>query len=130
MAPRTKRQDTVNKYLEAYLEGKSQAKREEFLSKPFDKQYACIMAWKNRYGNVAKKLGVSPADVIKHTRSIAELIEMAENFSDKELKKMHEALDAAKEKLNGYQEIVKKRKLRELERERENIQRQIDALSK
>lgn len=130
MAPRTKRHETVEKYLEAYLKDKSPEKREAFLAKSFDKQYACIMAWKNRYGNLAKNVGVSPADIIKHTRSITDLIDLAEDFSDKELKKMYDAVEAVREKLDGYQQIRKERELRRLEKEREAIQRKIDALTK
>lgn len=127
MAKNTK-SETIKAYLDEYLQGKSEEKREEFLSKDIDRQYSAIMAWKRRRDIKGETKGLNAADVIKHASSLADLIDMTESFSEKEMAKMHEAIDAAKERLNNFNRMKKSKELRELQRAQEELQRRIDSL--
>ena len=123
------KEEAVNKYQEEYLKDKSEEKRNEFVSKPLNTRESAIMAWKRRTELRNKKAeGLSAADVIRHASSLAAMIETTENFTDKELEKMHAAIDAAKETLNNFHKIRNGRELRALERSRDEIQARINAL--
>ncbi len=119
---------TVQAYLKEYLEGKSEGRRNAFLLKDIDRQYSAIMAWKRRKEMKEESKGISAQDIIKHASSLSELIDMAENFTDREAQKLHEALDAAKEHLDNFHRVRKSRELRELQKAQEELQRRIDSL--
>lgn len=123
------KEEAVLKYQEEYLKDKPEDRRQEFYSKPLQTRYSAIMAWKRRHElRQNKPVGLSSSDVVRHAQSLATMIETAENFSDKEMEKLHSAVDAAKEMLNNYHKIRRGRELRALEREREELQRRIDLL--
>lgn len=118
----------VKQYLEEYLKDKPEDWKGEFLAKPIERQYSTIMGWKRRNEIKSKARGLNPADVIKHASALASMIELTENFTEKEQQKMIEALDAAKEKITNFQRIRDARRLRALERQQEEIQQQINRL--
>lgn len=132
-----KREETVMKYLSEYLEGKGEEKSNEFLSRPLDKQYAAIMAWKyrkdekkgaKRKGKTNVPQGLTSAEVIKHIQSLPTLIDMIENLPDSDFDVMYAGLDAAREALRNYHANRRAREIAALEKERDEIQRRIDAL--
>lgn len=132
-----KREETIQRYLSEYLEGKSDEKRREFMERSLEKQYAAIMAWKyrreekkgSRHKNRNSRLqGLSAAEVIKHIKSLPDLIDMIENLQDADFDVMYAGLDAAREALHNYHSNRRAREIAALEMERDEIQRKIDAL--
>ena len=120
--------DTIQKYLDEYLKGKPEEKIREFHEKPLARQYAAIMAWKRRNEEREKGKGLSAADVIKHAVGLKTLIELTDNFNEKDMQKMREALDAARESLDNFHRMRKERELRQLEREQQELQERINRL--
>lgn len=126
---RQTKEDVVNKYQEEYLSGKPAEVREAFFQKPISTRYSAIMAWKRRNElRRQKPEGLSAADVIRHASALATMIETTENFTEKEMERMHAAIDEAKDKLNNFYRMRHERELRELERTRDEIQQRIDAI--
>ncbi len=133
----TKREATINQYKEEYLQGKTEEKRLEFMSKPVDKQYAAIMSWKyrkdekkggRRRGKQSDIKGLTSSEVIKHIQSLPDLINMIERLPDADFDVMYAGLDAAREALQNYHRNRQAREIAALEQERDAIQRRIDAL--
>lgn len=126
---RQTKEDVVNRYQEEYLSGRPDDVREAFFQKPVATRYSAIMAWKRRNELRNKRPeGLSAADVIRHATSLAGMIETTDNFTDKEMERMHAAIDQAKEALNNFYRIRYERELRQLERSRDEIQQRIDEI--
>lgn len=122
------KEDTIRKYLDEYLKNKSEDKRQEFMSKSESKQYAAIMAWKRRNELRDKERGLSAADVIKHAASLKTLIELTDNFNEKEMERMYEALGEAKTSLDNFHRMRKEREIKRLEQEQRELQDRINRL--
>ena len=122
------KEETIRLYTEDYLKDKSEDKRNEFFAKPAARQYSAIMAWKRRNELRDKPKEASAADIIKLASALPSMIENAENFSDKELERLHEIIDAAKDRLNNFHRIRNTRELRALQRTQEEIRLRIEAL--
>jgi hypothetical protein len=128
---RTTREETIRQYADQYLQGKSEAQRQDFYSKPVERQYANIMAWKRRAEKrreASEEMSLDVADVIKHARSLTSLIDLTGNMTQDEMRQMHEAVDAAKHALDNYYRVRNTRELQALKRQQEEIQRRIDQL--
>lgn len=129
-----KREEAVKRYCEDFLRDKSDEKRVEFFSKPLEKQYATIMAWKYRQDKhkevrsrrPRRQAALTPADVLRHIRALPELIAMIDNMADKDFDPMYQALDEARVALNNYHATRQARIIARLEQERDAIQRKID----
>lgn len=130
----TRKEETVVRLREEYLKDKPESLREDFMSRSVDKQYAALMAWKYRRskaepGNRQKKTaGLTAAEVLKHIRSLPELINMIPSLTDKDFDDMYAGLDAARNALRDFNATKQRRMIEELEQQRDAIQRKIDAL--
>lgn len=132
-----KREQKIQSLLPEYLAGKSEEKKNEFLSRPIDKQYSALIAWNHRRkasSNASRKSksaserGLTSAEVIKHMRSLPELILMIDNIPDLDFDVMYAALDDAREALHNYHRHRQALMIAALEKERDEIQRKIDKL--
>ncbi|MDE6010943.1 MAG: hypothetical protein K2F87_05830 [Muribaculaceae bacterium] len=123
------REETIRRYAEEYLEGRSDEQRREFYERPMARQYSNIMAWRRRQEKRnAQPESLDVAAVLKHAQSLATMIDLTETMTETEMQAMHAAVDAAKETLNNYYRVRNTRELRELKRRQEEIQRRIDQL--
>lgn len=126
---RMTREETIRRYAEEYLEGRSDEQRREFYERPMARQYSNIMAWRRRQEKRnAQPESLDVAAVLKHAQSLATMIDLTETMTETEMQAMHAAVDAAKETLNNYYRVRNTRELRELKRRQEEIQRRIDQL--
>lgn len=121
------RKETVEKYIDAFLKGRSQSAVDKFMSKAEHLQYASIMQWRRRM----QKVENTP----KSTRDILELLHKAEALLgnapdmttddrqtiDTALAGLHSALDAAYERARA-------RRIQELEAKKQEIAAQLEQL--
>ncbi|MDE5876921.1 MAG: hypothetical protein K2H47_05425 [Muribaculaceae bacterium] len=113
------RQETVEKYQEAFLAGRTDEQRAQFQAKDVNKQYASIKQWmrKSNLKEPANDSGKLSA-ILKMVRSIHKSIEKTPTLSDKDLERIHAELDTVKELLSDYDTRVRKVAYRkELERD-------------
>ena len=123
------RQETVEKYQDAFLEGRTDEQRAQFQAKDVNKQYASIKQWmrkRNLKEPVATDSGKLTA-ILKLVRSAHKSIEKTSSLSDKDLERIQAELDTVKELLNTYDERVRKvARRKELERKLEVLKAQRD----
>ncbi len=117
------RQETVEKYKDAFLEGRTDEQRAQFQAKDINKQYASIKQWM-RKGNVKEpeKDSIKLPAILKMVRSIQKTIEQTPTLSDKDLERIHNEINLVSEVLNTYNDRVRKAARRKkLERDLEAI---------
>lgn len=120
-----KREDTINKYLERYLEGKSEEQREAFLSKDVNRQYSAIMAWKRR-GELKKNgEGVSVAELLKHIKGIHGLISLVPSMSPQQATMLTDELDKVKSAIENFEADRARREIDELEQRKRELDEKI-----
>lgn len=115
------RQETVEKYKDAFLEGRTDEQRAQFQAKDVNKQYASIKQWMRKCNlkepaNDSGKLSA----ILKMVRTVHKTIEKTPTLSDKDLERIHNELNQVTELLNAYNDRVRKAARRkELERDLE-----------
>lgn len=131
------KEETIARYLPEYFEGKDEERRNEFLSKPLARQYAAIMAWKYRRaskgarrnaGSSRSNTGLTAAEVMKHIRSLPELIGMIEKLSDADIETMLAGLADAADAVRNYHRNRQAQEIAELERKMDVLQQRINKL--
>lgn len=122
------RQETVEKYQEAFLEGRTDEQRAQFQAKDVNKQYASIKQWmrKSNLKEPTNDTGKLSA-ILKMIRSMHKSIEKTPTLSDKDLERIHAELDTIKELLGDYNTRVRKVAIRkEAERKLKILKAQKD----
>lgn len=118
--------DTVLKYREAYLAGKSPEKRERFLARDVDKQYNSIMTWRyhERQRQRRNEMEKDPVNVLNRLRdSIAEMPLDVDNIENLMLAMRNFYAD-----LEARLKSVRENELANLEQERADLAERIDNL--
>lgn len=123
-----KREETINKYLEKYLEGKSEQQRAEFMAKDTNKQYSAIMAWKRRSSLKKAVEGITAAEVLKHIKTLPTLISMVDILSAQQIQTLLGELDKVRAKLENYEADRARREIEELEKRKQELDRKIARL--
>lgn len=124
-----KREETIAKYLETYLEGKSDEQRAAFLSKDINKQYSAIMAWKRR--GALKKVtegGITATEVMKHIKGLQGLIPMVSSLTRQQIDSMLAEVEKVKDLLNGFEAERARREIEDLERRKRELDEKIARL--
>ncbi|MDE6294723.1 MAG: hypothetical protein K2M03_01525 [Muribaculaceae bacterium] len=123
-----KREETINKYLDKYLDGKSEEQREAFLAKDVNKQYSAIMAWKRR-GELKKSgEGVSVSEVLKHIKGIHSLLSLVPSMSPLQVNMLTEELDRVKTAVENFEADRARREIDELEQRKRELDEKIAQL--
>lgn len=126
--------ENLERLREEYLQSRAEDKREEFLSRSLERQYAAVRAWDHRRReadqskNPKKKKGLTPGEVLRHIQSLPTLINMIPSLSDKDFDAMYQALDEAREALRNFNATKTQMKIQSLEQQRDELQRRIDQL--
>lgn len=122
--------DSVNKYMEEYLAGKTPEQREKFMAKDVDHQYQSIMTW--RYNmrrrnapKVAKKTiaeeqprQYTPLEIIARARAT---VEEGAPLKEAEVQELCQSIDAFKAYLQHYLQRCRREEIRALESRQEEI---------
>lgn len=121
------KQDTVAKYIDAFLKGKSPAMVEKFRSKDVDRQYASIMQWRRKM-RILQNTPQSVRDITDLLRKASENLVNAPLFSAADIEEITNEINRFKGALEECIESQRLRKIRELETQQEAIRRELEEL--
>lgn len=99
--------DTVNKYIDEYLAGKSPEAAERFRAKDVSRQYQSIMTW--RYNQ--RKRAAAPAGR-EEPKSPAEMLRGVRSCMERRTDLTEEMLDELTAELDGFAEFVRQTRRR------------------
>lgn len=121
------KQETVDKYKEQFLEGRSEEARARFLSKDIDKQYISIMGWRRRNKMKKEKDTPSASNIILELRSVRKNI-VNVDLTPKDAERILREIDALKGSVENYEKLVAEKELHRLEADRRKMSEMIEAL--
>lgn len=114
------RSETIGKYIDAFLKGKTPQAKEKFMAKPEHLQYASIMQWRSRM----RKLENTPKSILDITELIKKLNTMIANATDmsqENVQAINLELDTLRTTLAESCERARLRSIKELESQQEQI---------
>ncbi len=123
-----KKEEFVAQYIEEYLEGKDESYKNSFRDKPIDRQYGTIQTWKRRKLSKVAKDNVSTDEIVDDLKCIAARISNLPEMTLKDENRLLKAIASVTETINGYKEMARQRKLKELQELRLRIDQQISDL--
>lgn len=119
--------DSVNKYRDEFLAGKTPAQIEKFNNKDVDRQYASIMTWRHKQRlNDAKS--TSAADIIEHLRLTRTKISSLPLMTCDDADRIEAELESLSGFLTEWRTRRKEEEIRELENQQLEIARKLKAL--
>ena len=99
--------DTVNKYIDEYLAGRSPEAAERFRAKEVNRQYQSIMTWRyNRRKRAAAASAAAPA-AVEEPKSPAEMLRAVRRDMERRRDLTEEMLDELTAELDGFAEVVR-----------------------
>lgn len=99
--------DTVNKYIDEYLAGKSPEAAERFRAKDVSRQYQSIMTWRyNQRKRAAAATAAAPA-AVETPKSPAEMLRSVRRDMERRRDLTEEMLDELTAELDGFAEFVR-----------------------
>lgn len=130
---RKTRQETVNEFKDAFLEGRSDAFKAKFESRDLSHQYINIMSWRRRQeeGPSPRKIAAEEKgqmDFIKSLRKLRKALEKGYTLSDVEIRKAGKELNFMREALSNYANIQRDLQIKALEQKGREIAEQLAAL--
>lgn len=121
------KQDTVNKYIDAFLRGRSEESKAKFRAKDLHLQYASIMQWRRKIRK-EENTPKSTKEILDSLKRIASLIANAPSISDEDSRAIEAELDALKTNLREYNERQRQRIIDELEQKSRMIALELNKL--
>lgn len=119
--------DTVARYIDEFLEGKSDEARERFLARDVNRQYSSIMQWRSKLRR--SRQPVAPAvELLSDIKALKARIAKAPHLNAQECRQLYAEIDGLRQSLAIYEEEQKQRRIRELESQREAIVRELQSL--
>ncbi len=126
-----KKKETIALYLDDYFNGKSDEEKQSFYEKSIEKQYSAIMAWKRRRDmSGAASNPSSVATILEALKKVKRAIPALDTLSPKDADKIRTALNEIYNDVDNFDKIKKGQLLRELESEKEKIERQTENLQR
>lgn len=122
--------DTINKYADAYLAGKSEKAIERFHAKSVDKQYQSIMTW--RY-NMRKRggepgLAQEAREMIEDLRSVRRRIDRCKQLDERIIDEVERELQTLSDYLSATRRRLREEEIARLEDRQVEIQIRLEAL--
>lgn len=121
------KEETVARYIDEFLKGRSPKMVEKFRVKDVDKQYFSIMQWKRKQ----RLESIPPQDIdiiINNIKATKSSILNAKELTNEEVKKINILLEDIQKCLNEYISQQRVRKIQELEQKQSEIARQLQEL--
>lgn len=122
----TKR-ETIDKYMDAFLKGRSQATAEKFRAKAEHLQYASIMQWRRRLRKL-ENTPKSTKEIMETLRRATSLIENAPEISDTDMQTIDHEIGNLRQALATCYERTRTRRISELEAQQRRINEQLELL--
>ncbi|MCM1004762.1 MAG: hypothetical protein NC402_00510 [Prevotella sp.] len=118
------RKETIDKYIDAFLKGRSQAVIEKFKEKEEALQYASIMQWRRRM----KKIENTPKsirDVLELLRKANSMIDNTQEMSTPDMQAVNEELDKIRNSVAQCYDRTRANRIKELEAQQQQIAEQL-----
>lgn len=127
------KQDTINKYLDEFLATCSPERKEKFLSKSVDNQYASIINWRRRNREKAemavnKAEAVSASVILATLRGLSKKLMEVKEISAAESRKLNDEIENFKNNVANHEENRKARMLAGLEKQARMLNARIEKL--
>lgn len=119
--------DTVARYIDDYLKGKSEETQERFRSKDINKQYCSIMQWRSKLRR-SQQPQAPGAELLSDLRAVKTKLSKAPQLTTQECRMLYAEIDALRQALAIYEEEQKQRRIHELEAQREAIAAELQRL--
>lgn len=121
--------DTVNKYIDSFLEGKTPEAAERFRQKDISRQYQSIMTWRynlrKREKEASESAEPAPAEAI---RALRKAIERKRDISSAELEELASETAALADFIASLRQSMRLREIEQLERRRDEIGERLKTL--
>lgn len=126
-----KKTETIALYRDAFLEGKDEETRRKFDEKDINKQYSSIIAWRRRR-NISSDDDEQPsaALALELLKKAKKVINDLDSLSPRDSEKLWDAANEVADDVNNFDRIKKSRLIKELESEKEKLQRQGENLER
>lgn len=121
------KQDTVNRYMDAFLKGRSEESKAKFRAKDVNLQYASIMQWRRKMRK-EENTPKSTKEIIETLRRACALITNAPSISEEDSRAIEGELYVLEACLNEYNERQRQRLISELEQKSRMIAEELDKL--
>lgn len=121
------KQETVSKYIDAFLKGRTKESADKFRAKDVNKQYSSIMQWRRKL----RKQQETPQnvhDITEGLKKIRTLISNAPQLCEDDIQLIRHELAAIENELSETIKIQRLRKIEELESQQEAIRRELEEL--
>ena len=121
------RKETIDKYIDAFLKGRSQTAIDKFKEKAEALQYASIMQWRRRMKKV-ENTPKSTRDVLDILHKADALIANAPSITNQDVQDIKQALDKLQNTLTDSFNRARERRISELEAQQNLIAEQLEQL--
>ncbi|MCM1318949.1 MAG: hypothetical protein NC217_01035 [Muribaculaceae bacterium] len=121
------RRETIDKYVDAFLKGRSQSAIDKFMDKAEALQYASIMQWRRRMKK-AENTPKSTREVLDILHKADALIANAQELNTQDVQDINSALDKLHNTLNDSFNRSRERRISELEAQQNQIAAQLEQL--
>lgn len=126
---RMSKADTVNKYIDAFLEGKDAEAALRFREKDINRQYQSIMTW--RYNRRKKEKAVEEAAEpapVEMLRNLRKTLERNRDLSGEQLEELTSEVTSLLDFITALRHNLRLREIEQLERRREEIGERLKTL--
>ncbi len=120
--------ETVAKYADEFLKGKSEEAKARFREKELGKQYASIMQWRSKQRKSSGSREVCAADIAALIKQAKSELQRLSSLDERESRTLYAEIDALRLALGDYEEEQRQRRIRDLETRREEINRELQRL--
>ncbi len=119
--------ETVEKYIDEFLKGKTDEQRAKFMAKDLRKQYSSIMQWRSKERR-AKNPAPSGVEIVQTLAKMRQAIVASKDITDAECKSIRAEIDQLSVAIKTYEDEQRQRRIRELEEKKEEITRELQRL--
>lgn len=121
------RKETIDKYISAFLKGRSQEAIEKFKAKAEHLQYASIMQWRRRVSKL-ENTPKSTKEILETLSKADALIVNAPEISDEDMEAISAGIQSLHSTLQSYFERQRQRRINELEAQQRSISEKLAQL--
>lgn len=121
------RKETIDRYIESFLKGRSESAKERFRAKAEHLQYASIMQWRRRLRKL-ENTPKSTKEIMETLRRASALIENAPEISEADMQAIDAELDTLRRAVDTCYERTRTRRINELEEQQRRINEQLEQL--
>lgn len=121
------RQDTVNKYIDEFLQGRGPEACERFRSKDLNKQYSSIMQWRRKV-RIQESTPRSTREITDMLKKVGQMIVNAPEFAEDDASAVSHELEVLRQTVGVTLEKRREAQIQALEEESRRIASRLEQL--